>query len=371
MELKHTPLFEIYRDTAGVQLAEFHGWELPIHFASGIIPEHHGVRTSAGLFDVSHMGEILVDGEQAEGYLQQLLTTSVTAIKSGEICYTLMCYQNGGVVDDLMVYKISDTRYLLVVNAGNIDKDVDWIMRDNPIAQSGAPMPDIRNQSDAWAQLALQGPKSEELLAQLVPEVRDIPFFTFRDDLLLQDMPLLISRSGYTGEDGFEIYLNAEDAPDMWRLLAELPGVQPCGLGARDTLRLEAKLPLYGHEISESITPLEANLGTFVDLDKHYFVGREALVKQQQGIPRSLRGVEMIDSGFPRDGYRVVLDGRDIGYVTSGTKSPTLGSFIALVLIDRGTGLKFGDELHIDIRGKLKAARLVRTPFYKKQTGRN
>lgn len=372
--LKRTPLFKLYGSLEGVKLADFHGWELPIHFASGIQAEHRSVRTSAGLFDVSHMGEILIEGPDAEGYLDQLVTSSVHSMKNGQARYTLMCYPNGTVVDDLLIFRISEMQFLLVVNASNIAKDFSWITQDNPLAQGDSSIPVVKNQSDAWALLALQGPKAEALLESLVPGAGDLKGFTFRDDFTLDGMPLLISRTGYTGEDGFEIYLNAEDAPQLWSILTDrysADELMPCGLGARDTLRLEAKLPLYGHELSSEITPLEANLSVFVDFEKSYFVGKEALAKQQeQGIPRTLRGIMMIDPGVPREGYRVFSGTQDIGYVTSGAKSPTLNEFIALVLMPRGSGLKFGDEVTVAIHGKQKRARLVRTPFYK-NTGRS
>ncbi len=370
MDRKTTPVYRNYCDLAGIKTADFHGWELPLHFSQGISAEHTAVRTAAGLFDVSHMGEIFIEGEQAEWYLDQLITGSVLSMKSGEVKYTFLCYPDGNVADDIIVYKCSDTRFLLVVNAGNREKDYSWITRDNPVAQSQSSLPVIKDQSDAWAQLALQGPKSEQLLTELIPEVRDIGYFTFRDDLFYDEIPLLVSRTGYTGEDGFEIYLNAEDGGTFWDLLVQA-GAQPCGLGARDTLRLEAKFPLYGHEISESITPLEANLSVFTDLEKSYFIGKEALARQkEQGIPRTLRGIEMIEPGVPREGCRVFSGENQLGTVTSGTKSPTLNKFIALVLIERGSGLKIGDELEIEIHRKRKRARLVKTPFYKK-TGRS
>ncbi len=373
-QLKRTPLHTVYGSLAGVKLADFHGWELPIHFASGIQAEHRSVRTSAGLFDVSHMGEILIEGPDAQGYLDQLVTSSVGSMKIGQARYTFMCYPNGTVVDDLLIFRMSELQYLLVVNAANISKDYAWITQDNPLAQGDSPIPEVKNQSDAWALLALQGPQAERMLETLIPGVRELAPFTFRDDFSLDEMPLLISRTGYTGEDGFEIYLNAEDAPLLWRVLTERfspDELTPCGLGARDTLRLEAKLPLYGHEISHEITPLEANLSVFVDFEKPYFIGKEALSKQQeQGIPRTLRGIKMIDPGVPREGYRIYSDNRDIGYVTSGAKSPTLNEFIALVLMVRGSGLKIGDEVTLEIHGKQKRARLVKTPFFK-NTGRS
>jgi len=370
MSNKRTPLHQSYRDMPGVKIVDFHGWDLPIHFSEGIIAEHQSVRNAAGLFDVSHMGEFIIEGDDAEAYVDQLVTNSISTMESGEVKYTFLCYPNGTVVDDLIVYKFSPTQFMLVVNAGNVEKDFSWVEKENPIAQSRDTLPAVKNQSDAWALLALQGPKAESVITSILPEAGDIDFFRFRDDLFLDDIPLLVSRTGYTGEDGFEVFLNADDAPEIWKRLLEAgegEGLKPCGLGARDTLRLEAKLPLYGQEISDSITPLEANLGVFVDFEKPYFVGREALLKQkEQGIPRSLRGLEMIDAGVPRQGYAVYSGEEQVGVITSGTKSPTLKKFIALALIKRGIGLKVGNEVEIDIHGKRKKARLVKTPFYKK-----
>lgn len=368
--LKRTPLFDVYKDYEGAKLIDFGGWELPVNFASGIIAEHMAVRKNAGLFDVSHMGEIAVEGNTSEAFLNWLLPNNLIELKDNQCLYSPMCYSHGGVVDDLLVYKYSKNKFLLVVNASNIEKDYKWITEENYWVKEKSNLPCFKNISDSMSSLAFQGPKSTEYLAEMAgPEVNDINFFYFRDDLKINGVDCIISRTGYTGEVGYEIYVDYKDAPNVWNFILDSTndkGVLPVGLGARDTLRFESKLPLYGHELAEDISPLEANLGYFIDLDGDDFCGKNALVKQKNnGIPRSLRGCEMIDKGIPRGGYKVFLDGREVGHVTSGTKSPMLNKFCGLILIRRGLGLKLGDEIQIDIKGKLKKAKLVKTPFYK------
>lgn len=367
--MKRTPLFDAYKDYPGVKLIDFGGWELPVNFESGIIAEHHAVRNAAGLFDVSHMGECMVAGRTARAYLDWLCTNDIASMVPGQVMYTFMCYPSGTVVDDLIVYCISDTSYLVVLNASNTEKDLDWIMRSNPKAMKGE-LPVIHDLSAEIVQIALQGPRAEAILSKLSPVASRLPFFRFDMRCEIEGISCLVSRTGYTGEDGFELYCSAEYGVALWDALlaaGQPEGLIPCGLGARDTLRMEAKLPLYGHEISDQITPLEANLGVFVKLDKGDFCGREALAEQHEhGIPRSLRGIEMVDGGVPRQGYPVFLGEQEIGFVTSGAKSPTLDKFCGYVLIDRSTGLKFGDIVEIEIHGKRKRAKLVKTPFYKR-----
>lgn len=373
--MKQTPLYPVYSSYPGVKLIDFGGWELPVNFQTGILAEHMKVRNQVGLFDVSHMGEFVLEGPGSDEFLHWLVTNDVLSMSDGQVLYTLMCYPEGGVVDDLIIYRKGKDSYLLVVNAANIDKDFSWITKANSnfSDSSGAAKPVIRNVSDDYVQIALQGPNAEDVLQILWSECTEIEFFHFSDQVEIKGLPCLISRTGYTGEDGFEIYIDSEHGPAMWNLLLEVGepfGIAPCGLGARDTLRLEAKLPLYGHELSKDITPLEANLSVFISFDTGEFCGRNALVKQKEvGIPRSLRGIIMEDKGVPRNGYEVYVGDEHIGFVTSGAKSPLLDSFIGLVLIKRGIGLKIGDLVDIDIRGKRKKARLVKTPFYK-NTGR-
>jgi aminomethyltransferase len=370
--LKRTPLYEVYKDYSGVKLIDFGGWELPVNFEPGILAEHMAVRENAGLFDVSHMGEVIVEGPESEDFLDWLVTNDVASMEDGQCLYSPMCYPDGGTVDDLMVYRFNAKRYLVVVNAANTDKDFRWMSEENDWARGSKKMPSVSNVSAEWSQIAFQGPKANDYLKEIVGNIADeIGFFRFKDGIKIAGASCLISRTGYTGEDGFEIYCAHSKAADVWKEIlghTKDRGVLPCGLGARDTLRFEAKLPLYGHELTENITPLEANLKVFVNLDGGDFCGKKALVEQkEQGIPRSLRGCKMIDRGVPRNGYPVYqAGGEKIGFVTSGSKSPMLDGFYGLVLIERGIGLKFGDEIEIEINGKRKRAELVRTPFYKR-----
>lgn len=364
--LKRTPLYEVYKDYEGVKLVDFGGWELPVHFEKGIIEEHLAVRKNAGLFDVSHMGEIIIEGPGSEAFVDRLVTNDVKSMDDYQCLYSPMCYPDGGVVDDLMIYRYSSDKYLLVVNAANTEKDFEWIKNQDNNA------PAIKNVSEEYGQIALQGPKANEYLKELVgPVVDEIKFFRFKDSIKLGGHDCIVSRTGYTGEDGFEIYCDSSAAAEVWNVLMDAvseKGVLPCGLGARDTLRFEAKLPLYGHELTKDISPLEANLSVFVKLEGDDFCGKEALVKQkEEGVPRSLRGCEMIDRGVPREHYKVFsTEGDEIGYVTSGSKSIMLDKFCGLVLIKRGIGLKIGDEIEIEMNKKRKRAKLVKTPFYKR-----
>lgn len=369
--LKRTPLYEVYKDYEGAKLIDFGGWELPVNFRDGIIAEHMAVRKNAGLFDVSHMGEITVEGPKSTELVDWLVTNDVRSMENYQCLYSPMCYPHGGTVDDLMIYKYADDRYLLVVNAANTDKDFSWISAENDWVKSNSDVPEITNVSADYGQIALQGPKANDYFKELLGDVVDeIKFFHFKDGLEIGGHSCIISRTGYTGEDGFEIYMDSSAAKDVWNAVLDHTkdrGVLPCGLGARDTLRFESRLPLYGHELTDDITPLEANLSVFVKLDAGDFCGKDALVKQkEEGVPRSLRGCEMIDKGVPRAGYKVYsTEGDEIGYVTSGSKSLMLDTFCGLVLIKRGIGLKKGHEIEIEINRKRKRAVLVKTPFYK------
>lgn len=368
--MRQTPLYDEYATYEGVKMVDFGGWELPLHFGTGITAEHHAVRQKAGLFDISHMGECMISGPGATEYLDYLVTNSVSAMEDGQIMYTFMCYPNGTVVDDLIIFRLSSEDYWVVMNAANTAKDLAWITSDNPKVVTDSSQVKITDFSPQTVLLALQGPRSERILAKICPEVNNLSFFRFIPDAVVAGIRCIVSRNGYTGEDGFEIYCNREHGQMLWRAIIESgqeDGLIPCGLGARDTLRLEAKLPLYGHEISDEITPLEANLGVFVKFDKADFCGKEALSQQHlQGVPRSLRGFEMLDASVPRNGQRVFLGDEEIGFVTSGTKSPTLGIFCGYMLVSRHSGLSFGDVVELLIHGKRKRAKLVKTPFYKR-----
>ncbi|WP_071460108.1 glycine cleavage system aminomethyltransferase GcvT [Bacillus massilinigeriensis] len=362
-DLKRTPLLDLYSEYGGKTI-DFGGWELPVQF-SGIKEEHHAVRNKAGLFDVSHMGEFEVKGAGSLAYLQKLMTNDVSRLKVGGAQYTAMCYENGGTVDDLLIYKLAEDDYLLVVNASNIEKDFQWM--ESKLTDDV----ELKNVSDETAQLALQGPEAEKVLQRLTHEnLAEIGFFKFKEEVDIVGKKALVSRTGYTGEDGFEIYCRPEDAAFLWKKILEAgkdAGVQPCGLGARDTLRFEANLALYGQELSESISPLEAGIGFAVKLGKDDFIGKEALNSQKEnGVPRKLVGIEMIDRGIPRHGYPVYKEGKVIGEVTTGTQSPTLKRNIGLVLLDSEFAA-IGTEVEVEIRGKQLKAVTVKTPFYKRE----
>ncbi|UTR14463.1 glycine cleavage system aminomethyltransferase GcvT [Salipaludibacillus sp. LMS25] len=360
MSGKRTPLFTTYEKKAKV--INFGGWELPVQFSS-IQEEHEAVRTKAGLFDVSHMGEIEIKGPGTLAFLQYMLTNDVQKVKAGSCQYTAMCYENGGTVDDLVLYKKSDEDVLLVVNAANIEKNVNWLK------QHVFGDVQIANVSERYAQLAIQGPKAEAITQQLTNEpLNQITFFKFRDEVELAGKSVLISRTGYTGEDGFEIYCRPEDAVLLWERLIEGGaefGLLPCGLGARDTLRFEAKLALYGQELSEKISPIEAGIGFAVKTEKEAdFIGKDVLKRQkEQGTARKLVGLEMIDKGIPRAQYEVYKNGEKIGFVTTGTQSPTLRKNIGLALID-ATYKDLDTEVEVQIRKRRAKAKIVKTPFY-------
>ncbi|KKB43840.1 glycine cleavage system aminomethyltransferase GcvT [Bacillus thermotolerans] len=362
-ELKRTPLFDVYKEY-GAKTIDFGGWELPVQFTS-IKEEHEAVRTKAGLFDVSHMGEIRVEGEDALSFLQQMLTNDLSNLQPNQAIYTVMCNEKGGTIDDLIVYMLADQDYLLVVNAGNTDKDFEWLKRH----QSGRVQ--VSNVSEEWAQLAIQGPLAESILQELSKEtdLSEIKFFKFHPRVKLGNVYALVSRTGYTGEDGFEIYVESKEAPALWKAILDAgkeEGLLPCGLGARDTLRFEAGLPLYGQELTEDISPLEAGLGFAVKLKKDSFIGAEALrAQKEKGVPRKLIGLEMIDRGIPRHGYPVFADGKEIGQVTTGTQSPTLKKSIGLALVEAAFAVP-GQEMVVEIRGKQLAAKAVKSPFYKR-----
>lgn len=362
-QLKRTPLFKTY-EALGAKTIDFGGWELPVQFSS-IKGEHEAVRTRAGLFDVSHMGEILVSGENALPFLQQMMTNDLQSLTIEKARYTAMCNEDGGVIDDLIVYKQKDGEYLLVVNAANIEKDYQWLVQHRMDQVS------IENVSDQIAQLAIQGPLAEQIVQSLTEEpIGDIPLFGFKQQVKIANVETLISRTGYTGEDGFELYVAANEAVLLFTALLETgkeDGLLPCGLGARDTLRFEACLPLYGQELSETISPLEAGIGFAIKLQKSpSFIGQEALNKQKEyGVPRKLVGIEMIEKGIPRTGYELFVDGQHIGVVTSGTQSPTLKKNIGLALIKTDFS-DIGQEVEVQVRKKRVKA-LVRTiPFYKR-----
>jgi aminomethyltransferase len=362
VELKRTPLYEEHQ-AAKAKLIDFGGWEMPVQYA-GVIDEHHAVRKNAGLFDVSHMGEVDVRGKDALAFVQMLITNDASRLEDGKVIYSPMCYPDGGIVDDLLVYQHNLEHFLLVVNASNTEKDFAWMLEQVKDLEVT-----VDNISSQFAQLALQGPQAEKILQRLTMlDLSAIKYYTFTYGEI-DGVKTLISRTGYTGEDGFEIYVSPQYSRQMWRKILEAgssEGIQPIGLGARDTLRFEARLPLYGNELGAGITPLEAGLGIFVKLDKTDFIGKDALVKQkEQGIPRKLVGLEMIGRGIARSHYPLQKDGEEIGFVTSGSYSPTLEKNIALGLI-RADLAVLGETLDVMIRGKAVQAKIIPSLFYKR-----
>jgi aminomethyltransferase len=375
--LKRTPLFAIHREL-GARLVEFGGWEMPVQYSS-IIEEHKAVRERAGLFDVSHMGEFLVHGPGALDFLQEMVPNNVARLVDNQALYTQTLLPSGGTVDDLIIYRLAPERYMVVVNAGTMEKDWAWFTQ-HAAGHAGVTLENISNQT---ALLALQGPRAQEILQPLTetapgvgtkPLLGEIKYYWSREGTVA-GTACRISRTGYTGEDGFELYCAAGDAPALWRALmraGEAHGLLPAGLGARDTLRLEAGYCLYGHELSDEITPLEAGLGWSVKLDKGAdFSGREALVAERQGgLRRKLVGIEPRERGIPREGYPILASatgGERIGTVTSGTMSPTFGRPVALGYVPPVYATP-GTELAVEIRGKPVAAVVVALPFFKRAT---
>lgn len=365
--MKKTPLNQTHIDS-GARMVDFGGWHMPVQY-SGLSQEHLAVRTKAGLFDVSHMGEVTVEGEGAENFLNHLVTNNVSKLVDGQAQYALMCYENGGVVDDLLVYKRGTGRYLLCINAGNIDKDWNWI-RD-----AAGKFPNVKavNVSDEYSQIALQGPLSQQILSKLLPEAKlaAIKYYHFLETELL-GQPVIVSRTGYTGEDGFEIYAPSALGPQLWKKIMEAGaplGLVPAGLGARDTLRTEAKMPLYGHEIDQDGNPLEAGLGWVIKLDKkENFFGKEALsTAKAAGLKRNLIGLKVLDKAIARQGYEIfdANSKEKVGVVTSGTPSPTLGYPIAIGYVKLGQDAP-GTKLSVKVRDRFFPAEVVPTPFYKR-----
>lgn len=356
-----TPLYDIHVASGG-KIVPFAGYLLPIQYETGVIKEHMAVRTQCGLFDVSHMGEILLTGPDALKNLNMLLTNDYTVMENGQARYSPMCNEEGGVVDDLIVYKIRDEQYFIVVNASNKDKDYEWMKAH---VTGDAVLEDI---SAKVAQLALQGPRAMDILRKIARE-EDIPgkYYTCKFNCLIDGMRCIISKTGYTGEDGVEIYLAAEDAPRLWNLLIENgkdEGLIPCGLGARDTLRLEASMPLYGHEMDDTVSPKEAGLGFFVKMDKDDFIGKKAL-EEKGPLTRRRRGLKVTGRGIVREQQAVYADGRQIGMTTSGTHCPYLGYPIAMALLD----IEYkepGTPVEVEVRGRRVAAEIVNMPFYKR-----
>jgi len=360
-DLKRTALFDTH-SACKAKMVDFGGWNMPVQYSS-IIEEHNAVRTAVGVFDVSHMGEIDVRGPEAVKLVDYIATNNASKLKTGQAHYSALLYEHGGFVDDILVHKVSDTHFFLCVNSSNQEKDFEHIRSHNRFDA------EVEFSSDRYAQLAIQGPKALATLQKLTPaDLSQIKYYWFADGEV-SGVPARIARTGYTGEDGFEIYIPAESAPKLWEDVLRAGnefGIKPCGLGARNTLRLEAKMALYGHELTASTNPFEADLAWIVKLDKGDFIGRQALEKAAaEGVTRKLAGFEMQDRGIGRDGYEVWIEGQPAGWVTSGGPSPTLNKNIGLCYlpVDKSTP---GLPIQILIRNAPVRAVTVPTPFYKR-----
>ena len=351
---KRTCLYDKHVEL-GALMSPFGGFEMPIQYA-GIAVEHQAVRGKVGLFDVSHMGEVTVRGKDAERYVQHIFTNDIAGAPVGKIYYGMMCYENGGTVDDLLVYKMGENDFFLVINAANIDKDWAW-MQQHAIGFDI----DLQNRSEFYGQIAVQGPESEQVMESVLGiPCSELTFYTVKT---VGDV--IVSRTGYTGEDGFEVYATPEYIRECWdKLIAA--GVQPCGLGCRDTLRFEAGLPLYGDELTEEISPVMAGLSMFVKLDKD-FIGRDALLKQKtEGVAKKLVGIELADKAIPRHGYTVLKDGQAIGEVTTGYHTLSTDKSVCMALVDSQYAA-LDTEVEIQIRKKTFAGKVVKKLFYEKR----
>lgn len=367
-ELKRTPLNAVHRALGG-RMVDFGGWDMPVQYPAGVIEEHMRCRTKAGLFDVSHMGEIWVDGPGAIDFVNRLTTNDVTQLMNGQAQYSALTNEHGGVVDDLLVYRFAAEKLMLVINAGTTEKDWDWITANHWDADNCA----LTNASGDFCQIAVQGPDAVSLLQKLTEtDLSTIPYYHFTEGWV-DDVESIISRTGYTGEDGFEIYASPDCAEKLWNKFletgrfGEADGILPCGLAARNTLRLESAMSLYGHELGDDISTYEANLGWITKLDKGDFIGRDDLAAlKEKGLSRKLAGFEMVDPGIARDGFDVYSGDRKVGVVTSGSPAPFLKKNIGLAFLPPDLA-KAGQEITIDVRGKHLKAKIVPTPFYKRQ----
>ena len=363
-DLKRTPLYECHRE-AGAKLVPFAGWEMPVQYA-GVIDEHRAVRTAAGLFDVSHMGQVFVEGAGAEAFLDALTPNWVAKLPLGRAHYSGLLTERGTYVDDLLIYRLATERFLVVVNASNAARDFEWIASRAPQGVS------VTDASDDYALIAVQGPRAVEILAPLcAPDIRPIRYYGFADGTVA-GIPAILSRTGYTGEDGFELYVAPDCAAELWRRLLDVGaplGVVPAGLGARDTLRLEAGMALYGHELDEETTPWEAGVSWVVKLDKGDFLGKAALVAQKaehdRGLGRRLVGFEIEGRGIARQGHEVVVAGERVGAVTSGTWSPTFEKALGMAYVP-ASAATVGSGVAVDVRGRELPARIVEVPFYRR-----
>ena len=361
--LKQTPLNALHRQL-GARMVEFGGWDMPVQYAGGILEEHRAVREAAGLFDVSHMGEFEIRGPDAAAFLSHVVTNDPAPLQTGQAQYTVMCYPHGGAVDDLIIFKLGEDDFLAVVNASNTEKDFEWMQ-----GQTEGFNVSLVDRSLDYGLIALQGPRAVEILRPLTPiDLDAMPNYSVRRGPVA-GVESILSRTGYTGEDGIEIMVAWDATPQVWQALLDAGaplGLKPAGLGARDTLRLEAAMPLYGHELDANTNPLECGLNRFVVLDKPEFIGRDVLATvKTNGPSKRLVGLEMLGRGIPRQGYTILKDGQTIGAVTSGTQSPTLGKAIGMAYVEPDYN-KVGTEVDVLIRGAAVAARIVKRPFYKR-----
>ncbi|MBS3097165.1 glycine cleavage system aminomethyltransferase GcvT [Candidatus Woesearchaeota archaeon] len=362
--MKKTALYQEHVKL-GAKIVEFGGWLMPV-FYTNVIDEHITTRTKAGLFDICHMGEIMIEGDDAFRLVQKLFTADISKLTKGGIVYCVMCNENGGAVDDLTVYCFDKNKYMLVVNAGTVDKDLEWVKK----CSSGFDVA-VTDKRKELAKLDLQGPNAEAILQKMTKaNLNSLKRFGFIENEV-NGVKAIISRTGYTAEDGFEIYFGVNKAVEIWNRLLTVgkeSGIKPVGLGARDTLRLEACYSLYGHELDDSITPIEAGISFVVD-NKDNFVGKEALIKQKmEGAKRLIMAFEMTDKAVPRNGYEIFKGNRKVGYVTSGTMSPTFKKGIGLGMVEKDNS-KTGNEIEIKIRDKLYKAVIVKRPFYEYKGG--
>jgi aminomethyltransferase len=355
---KRTPLHDVHVQS-GARMVEFAGWDMPVQYA-GLLDEHEAVRTRAGLFDVSHMGEVVFRGPKALAALNHVFTNDLSRVADGQAQYGCLCREDGGIVDDVVVYRRSAEDLLVCVNAGNRQKDFEWL-RDHA---GGA---QVTNESDDWVQIALQGPRAQAILQPLTPvDLTKLKTFWFTTGSV-HGIECTLARTGYTGEDGFELFCRAADGVKLWKAVLEAgkpEGLVPAGLGARDTLRLEVAYRLYGNDMDDVTTPLEAGLGWVVKFDKGDFIGRDAMLRQKEGgLPRKLVGFVLTDPGIARHGFDVLHDGKKVGTVASGTRSPTLKTSIGLAYVPPPLAAE-GSTFAVDIRGRPASAQVVKTPFY-------
>ncbi|MFN0110108.1 MAG: glycine cleavage system aminomethyltransferase GcvT [Blastocatellia bacterium] len=361
--LKKTALNDIHR-TQGGKMVDFGGWDMPVQYQAGTIAEHMAVRTAVGIFDVSHMGEIEIKGGQALNLVQHLTSNDASKLADNQAHYSGLMTPNGCFVDDILVHRFAADHYFLCVNASNSDKDFDWI-KSNAAGFDA----DVTNLSDKYSQLAIQGPRALEVMQPLTDvDLSAIRYYWFTTGHV-DGVPAIIARTGYTGEDGIEIYFDPSESARLWKKIVEAGqpfGLQPCGLASRNTLRLESKMALYGHEIDDTTTPLEADLGWICKLGKGDFIGRDRIVEQKEnGLTRKLVGFEVTDKGIARDGYPALIGGQSVGHVTSGSPAPFLKKNIGLVYLPI-EHTPVGTKFEIDVRGRLLAAEVAPTPFYKR-----